>query len=74
VSLRVSAAGEYQVNGQPVSRVSLQERLASLKPRDGEFNIYFQPASSAPNEAVQYAMSIAQAVGAKIGMVGNERF
>jgi biopolymer transport protein ExbD len=74
VSLKISAAGEYQVNGQPVSRASLQETLASLKPRDGEFSIYVQPVASAPYEAVQYAMFAAQAVGAKIGLVGNEKF
>jgi biopolymer transport protein ExbD len=74
VSLKVSAAGEYHVNGQSVSRASLQETLASLKPRDGELSIYFQSVPSAPYEAVQYAMSVAQAIGAKIGLVGNEKF
>ena len=74
VSLHVERDGAYTVNARPVARATLESELSSLRPKHGRFGIGFQVAPSAPYEAVQYAMSVAQGLGATVGIVGNERF
>ena len=74
VALKVSASGSYEVNGRQVDREMLETTLAALKPEEGVFGIHFQPDKAAPQDAVQYAMAIAQKLGAKVGIVGNEQF
>ena len=74
VALKVSASGRYEVNGKEVDRDGLESALAALKPTQGIFGIHFQPDKAAPYESVQFAMSIAQKLGARVGIVGNEQF
>jgi biopolymer transport protein ExbD len=74
VALKVSAQGSYEVNGKEVSREKLEDTLAALRPNEGAFVVHLQPDKSAPQESKHYAMGIAQRLGAKIGVVGNEQF
>jgi biopolymer transport protein ExbD len=72
--LHVTPVGEYSVNGKAVTASQLAAELATLKPQHGRFAIGFQAAASAPQDAVQHAMSTAQQLGATVSVVGNEKF
>ena len=74
VVLKVSAAGSYEVDGKYVEREALERSLVAAKQGGSVLHIYFQPDNAAPAEAVQYAMTIAQKLGARVGMVQNEVF
>ena len=74
VVLKVSAAGSYEVDGKYVEREALERSLVAAKQGGSVLHIHFQPDSAAPSEAVQYAMTIAQKLGARVGMVRNEVF
>jgi biopolymer transport protein ExbD len=74
ISVRVASNGEHTVNGKAVTEASLEAALSPLKPEHGRFAIGFQVAASAPYQSVQHAMSVAQRLGATVGIVGNEKF
>ena len=72
--LEISATGDYKVNGVAVARTGLKTTLLANKHADGKLDVHFKPEPSAPIESVQYAMTIVQDLGGRIGLVGNVRY
>lgn len=74
ITLKVSASGQYQVNGKTVGRTELESALVAMRPKEGVLGIHLQADKQATYESVQFAVALAQKLGAKVGIVGNEQF
>ena len=73
-ALEISATGDYKVNGVAVARSGLKTALLASKQADGKLDVHFKPEPSAPIESVQFAMTVVQELGGRIGLVGNVRY
>jgi biopolymer transport protein ExbD len=62
----LSAGGKYYVNGQPVPREALREKLLQELSRRMEWTVYFEADSDALNMDAIYAMDTIQGLGGKL--------
>ena len=74
VRLEISANGTYFVDGLSVEKSALAAALSSKRRPNAELFVHVIPLPGSNYDAVHGAMEAAQRAGAKIGMVGNERF
>jgi biopolymer transport protein ExbD len=72
--LEVSDSGEYKLDGKQVEANALHAAVSSLRKPGKELYIHLVSSPRANYESVRLATEAAQQSGAKIGIVGNERY
>jgi len=74
VKLEITEASLYKVDGQPVAKELLLERLRTRKKVDQTLLLHIVASPSANAEVVIYATKVAGEAGASVAFVGNEKF
>ena len=72
--LKVCEDGTYILGGVLVSSEELRSTLEAKRSARGQLLVHVVASPKASYDAVAKAMEAAQAAGAKVGIVGNERF
>lgn len=74
VSLEITTAGTYLVDGAPVAQANLGAVLSAKRRPGAELFIHVIARPGVKYETVRIAMEAVQNAGGNVGLVGNEQF
>lgn len=65
-TLRIAAAGSYELNGVPTSAADLQAKVGEAKPARGDLVVQIEAAPTGDVEAVRIAVAAVRAAHARV--------